>query len=161
MGTVMFSQVMLSGGFTSIRHQPAVIEMHDDGTFSLFNIDKSTRAPAEIIFDRVPMRDTLVSGASELFILTAGGVKSRLNFAPETAGAVALGIIGIALREAAVADSGLSQWLEAFRRAGARVTYRGVGGQLRRALLISGVALGVFIVAIVVSSVITIIGAQQ
>jgi hypothetical protein len=148
MAAQMMQRVTVYNGFTIFQQSPAVVELHDDNTFVLNEIDGPTGAITKTVFS-VPANQLTVRGSMSMLTIAANGVKKRIDFSPGSRYALAAGgVIGLAISGSLAKKSGIQAWIDQLRAAGADVKFTGMGS-----MIALGVAIGVLLVIVIAGSV--------
>lgn len=145
MAVILSNRVDVSGGWNQLIGKFGVIELHDSGRFILGRLAPGGTDVAEMYFD-LPVTELSVKGANGVLTISAGALKKRVDFAPDSRAMVAFGLVGALVAADAAKTSGIANWIDAFRHYGVPTKY-GPTINGKRVLVIIGVVIGVFLVA--------------
>ena len=155
MAIIMQQPVTVFDGISQFSAKKAVIELHDDNRFVLYKIDEVTGAPTEIVMD-VPLTALEVSGSQAILLFKANGLRKRVDFSFGSRLAMGMGgVAGIAVAGALAKNSGVGEWVDAFRARGVPVKFMTFGRMMGISFAIAGAVILVIVVVAVVGTVLS------
>ena len=140
MSVVLSNRVQVFDGNTIFSARAAVMELHDDNRFVLGKLDSTGAYVTDMVFD-LPVNQLSVSGSQSSLVLSANGIKKRVDFSNGKSVGVAFGVVGLAIDAAQAKNSGINNWVAAFKQGGAKTKHRGSNVNATRLIVLVAVLL--------------------